>query len=390
MKYNFDEIIERRGTGSYKWDSTNDQEVLPMWVADMDFRVAQPIIDALIKRTEHGVFGYSIQVEEYYNAIINWFERRHDWKIDRNWISHSPGIVPALHFFTKVFVKPGDKIMMHSPVYYPFFGSASRNNIEVVFNRLIYNGGRYEIDFCEFERIARDPSVKAFYLCSPHNPGGRIWSREELERMGKICTDNGVLVVADEIHCDLVYPGRKHVPYGTLPGRIADNSIICVAPSKTFNLAGLQTSCLIMRDAAIKKQYDRFLASLGIMRPNAYGIVGMTAAYTHGDEWLDQLISYLNDNLTFLKDYLKNNIPQVKIMEPDATYLVWMNFSELKIDGKTLHDILLKEGKVWLDEGYIFGEAGEGFERINIACPRSVLEEGLNRIRDSLKAAGLV
>ncbi len=390
MEYNFDDIIERRDSGSYKWDTMEDPEVLPMWVADMDFRVAKPIINALKKKTEHGVFGYSIQTEEFYNAVIGWFDRRHNWKIDRKWISHCPGIVPALHFLSKAFVKPGDKIMMHSPVYYPFFGSALKNDIEVVFNKLIYKSKRYEIDFEDFERTAKDPNVKAFYLCSPHNPGGRTWSREELERMGKICTDNGVLVVADEIHCDLVFPGRKNVSYGTLPEYIADNSIICVAPSKTFNLAGLQTSCLIIRNPDIKKRYDQFLARLGIMRPNVYGIVGLTAAYTNGDEWLEQLLVYLNDNLTFLKNYLKTYIPQVKIMEPDATYLVWMDFSELNIDSERLHNILLKEGKVWLDEGYMFGEAGKGFERINIACPRTVLEEGLNRIRDSLKAAGLI
>lgn len=390
MKYNFDEIIERRGSGCFKWDSNEDPNVLAMWVADMDFRVAEPIIDALNERTEHGIFGYSLQMDSFYEAITGWFERRHGWTIDRDWVSHCPGIVPALHFFAKTFVKPGEKIMMQSPVYYPFFGSAKKNNIDVEYNELIYKDGRYEIDFDDFERIAKDLKVKMFYLCSPHNPGGRIWTKEELERMGRICTDNGVLVIADEIHCDLVYPGHKNTAYGTLADDIVNNSIICIAPSKTFNVAGLQTSCLIIKNSDLKKKYDEFLATLGIMRPSAYGITGLTAAYAHGDDWLDQLLVYLNENLDYLRNYLKTYMPKIKMMEPDATYLIWLDFRELNVDSKEFHEILLKKGKVWLDEGYMFGEVGEGFERINIACPRSVLEVGLNRMRDALIAENLI
>ena len=360
MKYNFDEIIPRRGSGCLKWDSGNP-DALPMWVADMDFRVAQPILDGLMARTQHGIFGYSVPMQSYYDAITGWFSRRHGWTIQPEWISHCPGIVPALHFF-----------------------------VEVAYNELIYRDGRYEIDFEKFEQIAKDPQVKMFYLCSPHNPGGRIWTREELERMGRICTENGVLVVADEIHCDLVMPGHEHTSYGTLPEEIVDNSIICVAPSKTFNLAGLQTSCLVIKNPQIKKAYDTFLDSLGIMRPSAYGIAGLVAAYSQGDEWLDQLLDYLKGNLDFLREYLAKNIPQIKIMEPDATYLVWMDFKALHVDSREFHELLLKEGHVWLDEGYVFGKVGEGFERINIACPRATLEDGLNRMRDALRNAGLI
>lgn len=389
MKFDFDKVIDRHNTASMKWDS-GEPDILAMWVADMDFETVPAITKALIERSQHGVFGYSFRDDAFFEALIGWFRRRHKWTIDCSWVAHSPGIVAALHFLVKSMLEPGDKVMMHAPVYYPFFGSCLKNNTEVEFNKLLYVNGRYHLDFQDFERIAKDPKVKMFYMSSPHNPGGRIWTREELERMGRICTDNGVLVVSDEIHCDLVYHGKNHTPYGILPEDIVQNSIICVAPSKTFNLAGLQTSCLIIPNPELKKRYDTFLASLGIMRPNVYGITGLTAAYTRGDEWLDQLLEYLAGNLEFLRNYLKKNIPDLKLMEPDATYLVWLDFKNLHVDSRKFHDVLLKQGKVWLDEGYLFGEVGEGFERINIACPRPVLAEGLNRIKRALTEAGII
>lgn len=390
MKYNFDEIIERKNTMSCKWDLRKDDTILPMWVADMDFKTAQPVIDALTDRAQHGIYGYSIFTDELYESIIGWFKRRHHWSIDKDWLSFSPGIVFALHAFAKIFVKPGDKILMHSPVYYPFFGSAKRNGIEFVNNDLIYSNGRYEIDFEDFEKKARDPSVKMLYLSSPHNPGGRIWTRDELIHMGDICTRNGVVIVADEIHCDLILNGNEYTSFGTLPKNITDNSIICVSPSKTFNIAGLQVSCIVIKNKELKEKYNNYMKSTGYYEANVFGLEGITAAYRDGDEWLDNLIEYLNGNLKFLREYIAENLPKVKVMIPDATYLVWLDFKDLGAEPVYLHRLLKNEGKIWLDEGYLFGETGEGFERINIACPRETLRDGLERIKICLTEHNLI
>lgn len=385
MKYDFDEIVDRKNTLSCKWDLASD-DILPMWVADMDFRTAKPIVDALVNRAQSGVFGYSVYTDDVYEAITGWFKRRHNWEIEKEWIQFSPGIVPALHAFTRIFVKSGEKILMNSPVYYPFFKSAERNGIEAVNSVLLNKNGRYEIDFKDFEKKAADPLVKMFYLCSPQNPGGRLWSRGELEKIGRICLENNVLVVADEIHCDLVYPGKKHISFGTLSDDIVDNSIICTAPTKTFNLAGLQISSVIIKNPELRKMYADYMTASGFDYGEAgtFGLEAIRAAYKYGDEWLDSLMEYINGNLEFLLNYVKENIPKAKVMVPDATYLVWIDFSDYKIDSKTLHKTLKYEGKIWLDEGYLFGKAGEGFERINIACPRKILEEGLKRIKDCI------
>ncbi len=385
MKYDFDKIIDRRNTLSCKWDLA-DEDILPMWVADMDFMTAQPIIDALVKRAQGGIFGYSVYTDDVYDAIKGWFKRRHNWDIEKEWIQFSPGIVPALHAFTRIFVKSGEKILMNSPVYYPFFKSTQRNGIEAVNNELIYKNGRYEIDFDDFEKKAADPAVKMFYLCSPQNPGGRLWTREELERMGRICLENHVLVVADEIHCDLVYPGKKHIPFGTLDEDIVNNSIICTAPTKTFNLAGLQISSVIIKNPELRKMYADYMTASGFDYGEAgtFGLEALRAAYKYGDEWLDSLMVYIQENLDFLCKYVSENLPKAKVMIPDATYLVWIDFSDYGIESRTLHKTLKYEGKIWLDEGYLFGKAGEGFERINIACPRKTLEEGLRRIKNCI------
>ena len=385
MKYDFDEIVDRKNTLSCKWDLADDG-ILPMWVADMDFRTAKPIVDALVNRAQSGVFGYSVYTDDVYEAITGWFKRRHNWEIEKEWIQFSPGIVPALHAFTRIFVKSGEKILMNSPVYYPFFKSAERNGIEAVNSVLLNKNGRYEIDFKDFEKKAADPLVKMFYLCSPQNPGGRLWSRGELEKIGRICLENNVLVIADEIHCDLVYPGKKHISFGTLSDDIVDNSIICTAPTKTFNLAGLQISSVIIKNPELRKMYADYMTASGFDYGEAgtFGLEAIRAAYKYGDEWLDSLMEYINGNLEFLLNYVKENIPKAKVMVPDATYLVWIDFSDYKIDSRTLHKTLKYEGKIWLDEGYLFGKAGEGFERINIACPRKTLEEGIKRIKDCI------
>lgn len=383
MKYDFDQVIERRGTASLKWD-TCAPDVLPMWVADMDFAVAEPIEQAMKERAAHPIYGYGEPPASYYESVCGWFQRRHGWDIRREWLSYSPGIVSALHFFYNCYLEPGEKVMMMDPVYYPFFAAAQRNNVTVEKSRLKIQDGKYRVDFADFEAKAADPRVKMFILCNPHNPGGRCWEKEELERMARICIDNGVLIISDEIHCDLTLNGNHYTPCASISPEITDHTVTCVAPSKTFNIAGLQTSCIVISNKELKDRYDTFLRSIGIMRPGVMGMAGFQAAYEKGGEWLDQLLVYLNGNLAFLKEYIAENLPFVRIMEPEATYLVWMDFREYGMEPEELHRKLLEEGKVWLDEGYLFGDSGNYYERINIACPRSVLKDALDRMKQVL------
>lgn len=391
-RYNFDEAVNRRGSGCMKWDKCEDADILPMWIADMDFAVAPEIKAQLQKRLEHAVFGYPMAFRDHYGSLCDWMEKRFGYRPEPAWFSHSPGIVSFLHFFCRGFLQPGDKVLMHLPVYHHFFDSAQKNGLEVVGNQLLLENERYEIDFADFESKAKDPAVRAFFLCSPQNPGGRMWTREELQRMGEICCENGVIIVSDEIHCDLVYKhhGKKHIPMASISREIAMNTITCVAPSKTFNLAGLQTSAPFFPNPALKQRYENTLDALGIIRPNAFGIAGLPAAYRYGEPWLEELLDYLGGNLRFLCDWVKQNLPMVKVMEPDATYLIWLDFRGLGMEPRALHEALLNEGKVWLEAGYVFGEGGEGFERFNIACPRARVEEGLKRIRLALGNAGLI
>lgn len=386
MNFDFDCIIDRRNTLSCKWDMA-EKDVLPMWVADMDFKTSPRIIEALEKRAQSGIFGYSVYTDDIYEAIIGWFKRRHGWEIKKEWIQFSPGIVPALHAFSRIFTKPGEKILMNSPVYYPFFKAAQRNGVEPVYSPLIIKNGRYEMDFEDIEKKAADPLVKMFYLCSPQNPGGRLWTRDELERIGEICLKNNVLVVADEIHCDLVYPGNRHIPFGTLDDDINNNAIICTAPTKTFNLAGLQISSVIIKNPDIRKKYSEYMTASGFDYGEAgvFGLEAMRAAYNYGGEWLDSLMEYLKGSLDFLCDYVEKNMPKAKVMVPEATYLVWIDLRGYGVDCVKMHETLKNEGKIWLDEGYLFGTAGEGFERINIACPRATLEDGLDRMKNCLE-----
>ena len=383
MRYDFDRIIPRLNTNSLKWDK-EDASLLPMWVADMDFEVPQPVIDAMIARVNHGIFGYSLPPASYYEAIVNWQRKRHNWQANAEWLVHCPGIVPGLHFLVQAFTEPGDKVLIQTPVYYPFISAPTKNSREIVANSLTFQQGRYTIDFEDLEKKASDPKVKLFILCSPHNPVGRVWTKDELIRIGNICLRHNVLVISDEIHADLVYRRYEHTPFAAISPEFANNSITCVAPSKTFNLAGLQTSSLIIPNKAVRDVYSKFLDNIGIMRPNAFGIVATQAAFNHGEEWLEQLIDYLQGNLDFLKDYLVQNIPMIKVIEPEATYLLWLDCRLLGLEPVKLHEFILKDAKVFLDEGYIFGEEGNGFERINIACPRATLAEGLNRIRDAI------
>lgn len=383
MKYDFDKIINRVGSNTAKWDEVEakfgTKDVIPMWVADMDFRVAEPIVNALKKRAEHGIFGYTTMSDSYKEAVCNWMKKRHSWAVKKDWLIHSPGVVPALSIIIKEFTEPGDKIIIQSPVYYPFFEVVEGNGRELVCNPLKNVDGKYIMDYEDLER-KMDEKVKLLILCNPHNPVGRVWKREELIKLGEICIKHNVKVISDEIHLDLVYKGHKHIPFASISDEFANNSITCFAPSKTFNIAGLQSALLSIPN---KEYYERFanaLAILDMRRDNCFGAVATETAYTQGEEWLDELLEYLEENLDFLVDYIKESIPKIKVDKIEGTYLVWLDCRKLGMNKKELSEFMLKRAKVALDDGYWFGEEGEGFVRINIACPRSRLEEALKRI----------
>ncbi len=380
MRYDFDEIIERRNTNCLKWDR-GSEEVLPMWVADMDFKAAQPIIDALKGTLELGIYGYTIHPDAYYEAVLNWWERRHHWKLEKDWILFCPGIVPALNQLVKAFTEPGDKVIIQSPVYHPFYRVVTNNGCEVALNPLKHDGEKYVMNYEDLEKQASDPKTKLMFLCSPHNPVGRVWTVEELTKLGQICLKNGVLVISDEIHCDLIYEGYTHVPFASISEDFLKNSITCTAPSKTFNLAGLQVSNLIIPDKELRIKVKQTLEKNEIGEPNIFGVEALIAAYNEGEEWLVQLMEYLKGNLQYLIDFLKENIPSLKVTVPEATYLIWVDCRELGVNSKELNELFLNKAKVWFHNGRIFGEEGEGFVRINIACPRKLLEEGLERVK---------
>ncbi len=389
MKHDFNKVIGRRNTDSIKWDKA-DEDILPMWIADMDFEAPKPVVDAMVKRAEHGIYGYPLPSAAYHQSVIDWMKRRHQWEIKEEWIAHSIGIVPALHFVVQAYTEPEDKVLMLKPIYYPFMDAANMNKREIVSSSLILQNGRYEIDFEDFEKKAAMPGVKLFLLCSPHNPVGRVWSHAELSRLGEICLRNQIIVVSDEIHQDLVYKPHRHIPFASIQDTFGQNSITCVSPSKTFNLAGLQTSFLIIPAAAVRQKYIDYLETHCIRRPNTFGVVAVQAAYQYGEEWLEQLLDYLQENLNYLKGFIKEHLPSIKVIEPEATYLIWLDCRGLGMDGPALHEFFMKKAKVFLDEGYIFGEEGYGFERINIACPRSMLTEGLQRIEKACRTSNLI
>ena len=400
MQYDFNREINRRGTHSIKWGFMQDEEdplrakpteaffgenrILPLWVADMDFASPRPVVEALIERAEHGLYGYTGKTDSYCEAVVNWMRKRHGWEIAPEWICTTPGVVPALNMLVRAFVAPGERVLIQRPVYYPFFGAIENNGAEVVVNPLVYENGRYRMDFGDLEEKARDPRVRLAILCSPHNPVGRVWTADELTRFGEICLKNDVLIVSDEIHGDLIYRGNKFVPLARLGEAFAQNAITCTAPSKTFNLAGLHTSNIIISNPELRGRFEKTLQSNGLFGINAFGVVAVEAAYNHGEEWLAQALDYLEGNLAYLEDYVSGRIPQVTVIRPEGTYLVWIDCRRLGLDKDGLKRLMLKEARVYLDEGFLFGPEGEGFERINIACPRSILVEALERIGNAI------
>ncbi len=381
MKYDFDEIVERRGTNCVKWDESPSPDVIPMWVADMDFRVAPAIQQALFQRVAHGVYGYNIVPDSYYEAVISWFRRRHQWEIARNSILYTTAVVPAMSCVIKALTMPGEKVLILSPAYNCFFSSIKNNGCEVLETPLKRKeegkGLTFEVDWEDFEQKCADEKTTLFLLCNPHNPCGRVWSREELQQMYDICKRHDVKVVSDEIHCELIMPGYEFVPFGT----ITDDCVVMNSPSKNFNTAGLQIANIIVKNPTWRRRIDRAININEVCDVNPFGIVALQAAYNESEDWLDELNQYLWANYQTLCDFIARELPQLKVTRLEGTYLVWVDHSALNISTDELFNRLLNEAKVWVSPGTMYGpQTGEGYLRINIACPRSQLQEALQRL----------
>ncbi len=385
MKYDFDKTIDRRATNSYKWDSA-PEGVLPMWVADMDFRTAPAIIDALQKRVAHGIFGYTRVPDAYYDAVTSWFSRRHGWDIDREWIIYTSGVVPAVSAVIKALTVPGDKVIVQTPVYNCFFSSIRNNGCEIVSNPLRRTADTYEMDFDALERCAADPRAKVMLLCNPHNPAGRVWTPDELTRLGNICLRNGVTVVADEIHCELVYQGFKYTPFASLSDAFLHRSVTCVSPSKAFNIAGLQIANIVAFDNDLRSRIDKAININEVCDVNSFGVAATIAAYNEGEEWLNQLVDYLHGNYEAMAEFCRRELPEFPITRLEGTYLVWMDCSSLGMPSDALEHALLDDARLWLNAGTMYGAEGEGYMRWNIACPRSVMLDGLNRFLNFVRS----
>ncbi|RDI36919.1 cystathionine beta-lyase [Falsibacillus pallidus] len=389
MKINFDEQINRQNTSSVKWDALKNvfgkEDLLPMWVADMDFRPPSAVIDALKERLEHGMFGYTFVPDHAAASIQEWVSKRHGWTIDTEWIMYSPGVVPALGMAIQALTEPGDRVLVQSPVYTPFFNMVKENKRELVNCPLVLEDERYKIDFEAFEETIKQ-DVKMFLLCNPHNPGGRVWTREELVKIAEICKQHEVLIVSDEIHSDLVMPPHKHVPLASIDPSYGDISVTCIAPSKTFNLAGLQASSMIIPNPHIREKMAALQKQQGFFTLNAFGIFGMEAAYRHGEDWLDELLEYISGNIALVEQFIEKEMPEIKVMKPDGGYLIWIDCSRLGLSDEEIRDKLINEGNLALEPGTKYGLGGEEFVRMNIACPREMVQEGLDRMKKALKS----
>ena len=387
-KYDFDRFIDRRNTDCIKWDfgmqRKGRDDLLPLWVADMDFRLPEEVIKDITDRVQHGVFGYTDPGDKYRNIVKEWYERRHGFTFDGEDITVTPGVVYAIAIAIRSFTEPGDAVIIQQPVYYPFSETIVLNKRKVVNNQLIYKDGHYEIDFEDFEKKIIDNNVKMFLLCSPHNPVGRVWTEAELTRLAEICDRHRVYVFADEIHSDFVYPGFKHTSFMSLAPELRKRLVLGTSPSKTFNLAGLQVANIIIPDKEMHRSFDRENEAAGYSQPNVLGMVACMSVYTKGEQWLDELLEYLKGNLDYVRKFVAENLPGVKLIEPEGTYLIWLDFSKVVDNHKELEDIIVNKAKLWLDPGIIFGRETNLFERINIACPRSVLEQAMEQLKEAL------
>ncbi|MFD1020524.1 MalY/PatB family protein [Thalassobacillus hwangdonensis] len=385
----FEEVTDRTGTRSVKWDRSKllftGEDILPMWVADMDFKSPQPVLDAISERAQHGIFGYTLPDDEVHTTIQNWLNRRHGWDIDTEWISYSPGVVPSLYMMIQAFTEENDGVLIQTPVYAPFFDVIKRHNRKLVTNELKRNDTSYEIDFEDFEEKIVSNDVKAFILCNPHNPVGRVWTEEELQRMADICLKHDVVIFSDEIHADIILPGHKHVPIATLSDRINKQTITCLSPTKTFNLAGLQASYIVTADAEKKKQLDEQFKNNGMGMLNIFGLTALEAAYQHGEAWLEELNETLESHRDYVTERFHKELEGVTVIRQEGTYLMWIDFSGTGLSHQKLKDYMETEARVGLNDGKWFGEGGEGFLRMNLACPRKTLEDGVERIVQAFK-----
>ena len=384
----FDTIVDRRNTGSLKYDFAVERgmpaDVLPLWVADMDFKTSSYVQEALQKQVEHGIWGYSEPLAGYFSSVQGWMKRHHDWEVKEEWLVKTPGIVFALAMAVRAFTNPGDAVLIQSPVYYPFSEVIRDNGRRVVSSDLQYGADhRYQMNFEDFETKIVEEKIKLFFLCNPHNPVGRVWTKEELERLGDICAKHQVLVVSDEIHADFAFVG-KHQVFAAVKKEYEDFTITCTSPSKTFNLAGLQISNLFIPDKALRAAFKKELDAAGYSQLNVMGLFACQAAYEKGETWYQAMHAYVKENIAFVKSYVEENLPGVEMAEHEGTYLVWLDFRGLGLSTKELEDFIINRAKLWLDSGKIFGDSGKGFQRINTACPRKVLQQALEQIKNAL------
>lgn len=390
MKYDFDSQIDRKNTYCLKYDYAVENgkpaDALPLWIADMDFGTAPEVVEALKKRAEHGVFGYTMPKKDYFQTVANWFKTRHGWNADPEKFICVPGVVFGICSLIRAVTEVGDSVLICQPVYYPFSTAVTRNKRKLVVSELKEENGRYTVDFEDFEKKIIENKVKAFILCSPHNPVGRVWTREELEKMGNICLKHGVFVISDEIHADFTYEGHKHIMFPTVKKEFEKTCAVCTAPTKTFNLAGLQISNIYIPDPQVRKKFEDDLDIIAYWEPNIFGVTACHAAYTKGGEWLNQLKKYLKENLDFVRRYLNENLPEIKLVEPEGTYLVWLDCRSLGLSDEELQTLVEQKAKLWLDDGYMFGAGGSGYERINIACPRATLKIALDKLKSAIKS----
>jgi cysteine-S-conjugate beta-lyase len=397
MKYDFDRVCSRYNTNCAKWDAVKaifgSDDVIPMWVADMDFPAASPIVEAIKKRAEHEFYGYTQPGPSLIAAFVDRVQRKFGWRIEPEWVVLTPGVIPAINAAVRALTHPGDEIILQEPVYYPFFPSVRSNGCQIVTNALKLTDGRYEMDFEDLESKFQPkagmhdaPSrIKAIILCNPQNPVGRLWSREEQKRLGDIVIGHGATVISDEIHCEILFKGYRHTPFASISPEFEQNSIVCMAPSKTFNLAGLSASSIIIPNKKLRDKFNEARSGM-VHGPNLFGLVAMEAAYRYGDEWLEQLLDYLQLNLDFTRSYFAEKIPKISVIEPQGTYLIWLDCRALGLNDMALRSFMRERARVGLDDGFLFGAGGSGFQRMNIACPRAILEEALHRIETAVNS----
>lgn len=384
----FDTVIDRKNTNSLKYDLVEKRgkpkDILPLWVADMDFQISSYIQDALIRQAEHGIYGYSEPGESYFEAVSSWLGKRHEWEVKPEWLIKTPGVVYALAMAVRAFTNVGEGILIQQPVYYPFSGVILDNKRKVINNPLVLTeDGSYEMDYKDFEEKVVKENVRLFFLCNPHNPVGRVWSRQELEMIGDICLKHHVIVVSDEIHSDFVWKG-KHQVFADLKEEYRDITVTCTAPSKTFNIAGLQVSNIFIANEGLRHLFQKQIDASGYSELNSSGIAACEAAYRYGEEWYQEVSEYIRSNIRYIREYLKENIPEVKLRVPEGTYLVWLDFRELGLSENDLEDLIVHKAGLWLDQGTMFGDEGQGFQRVNAACPRSTLETALKKLEKAV------